>query len=183
LDLMLPGMDGMEVCRRTRENAATRGIPIIMLTAKSEEVDRVMGLEIGADDYVTKPFSPRELVARIRAVLRRVERLPGDEAKEVFELGPIRIDMRQHKVTVNGKPVELTPKEFDLLHLLVSHPGRAFSREFLLEHLWGYEFFGDTRTVDVHVRRLRQKIEEDPANPHWLETVRGVGYRMLEEGE
>jgi len=183
LDLMLPGMDGMEVCRRTRENAATRGIPIIMLTAKSEEVDRVMGLEIGADDYVTKPFSPRELVARIRAVLRRVERLQGDEAKEVFELGPIRIDMRQHKVTVNGKPVELTPKEFDLLHLLVSHPGRAFSREFLLEHLWGYEFFGDTRTVDVHVRRLRQKIEEDPANPHWLETVRGVGYRMLEEGE
>lgn len=182
LDLMLPGMDGMEICRRTRENEATRGIPIIMLTAKSEEVDRVMGLEIGADDYVTKPFSPRELGARIRAVLRRVERLPGDEVKEVIELGPIRIDMRQHKVTVNGEPVELTPKEFDLLHLLVSHPGRAFSREFLLEHLWGYEFFGDTRTVDVHVRRLRQKIEDDPANPHWLETVRGVGYRMLEEG-
>jgi two-component system alkaline phosphatase synthesis response regulator PhoP len=182
LDLMLPGMDGMEICRRTRGNAMTRDIPIIMLTAKSEEVDRVMGLESGADDYVTKPFSPRELAARIRAVLRRVERLPGDdESKELIELGPIRIDLRQHKITVNGEPVELTPKEFDLLHLLVSHPGRAFSREFLLEHLWGYEFFGDTRTVDVHVRRLRQKIEDDPANPYWLETVRGVGYRMREE--
>lgn len=180
LDLMLPGIDGMEVCRRTRDNASTRGIPIIMLTAKSEEVDRVLGLETGADDYVTKPFSPRELVARIRAVLRRVERLPGDEPVEMLELGPIRIDLRQHKVTVHDEIVELTPKEFDLLHLLVSHPGRAFTREFLLEHLWGYEFFGDTRTVDVHVRRLRQKIEADPANPYWLETVRGVGYRMQE---
>lgn len=183
LDLMLPGMDGMEVCRRTRENQATRGIPIIMLTAKSEEVDRVLGLETGADDYVTKPFSPRELVARIRAVLRRAERLPGEEQKEMLSLGPIRIDLRQHKVTLNGENVELTPKEFDLLQLLVAHPGRAFTREFLLEHLWGYEFFGDTRTVDVHVRRLRQKIEVDAANPIWLETVRGVGYRMREGEE
>lgn len=183
LDLMLPGMDGMEICRRTRENQATRGIPIIMLTAKSEEVDRVLGLETGADDYVTKPFSPRELVARIRAVLRRAERLPGDEQKEMLSLGPIRIDLRQHKVTLNGENIELTPKEFDLLQLLVAHPGRAFTREFLLEHLWGYEFFGDTRTVDVHVRRLRQKIEADAANPIWLETVRGVGYRMREAEE
>ena len=170
-------MDGMEVCR-ARENAAP-GHSIIMLTAKSEEVDRD-GLETRRR-LCDKTLLPRELVARRR--FHGGERLPGDSFKEVFELGPIRIDMRQHKVTVNGKPVELTPKEFDLLHLLVSHPGRAFSREFLLEHLWGYEFFGDTRTVDVHVRRLRQKIEEDPANPHWLETVRGVGYRMLEEGE
>lgn len=183
LDLMLPGMDGMEVCRKTRENPATRGIPIIMLTAKSEEVDRVLGLETGADDYVTKPFSPRELVARIRAVLRRAERLPGEEQKEMLALGPIRIDLRQHKVTLNGEGIELTPKEFDLLQLLVAHPGRAFTREFLLEHLWGYEFFGDTRTVDVHVRRLRQKIEDDAANPTWLETVRGVGYRMREGEE
>ncbi|HEX2953368.1 MAG TPA: response regulator transcription factor [Bacillota bacterium] len=183
LDLMLPGMDGMEICRKTRENQTTRDIPIIMLTAKSEEVDRVLGLETGADDYVTKPFSPRELVARIRAVLRRAERLPGDEPKEMLSLGPIRIDLRQHKVTLNGENVELTPKEFDLLQLLVDHPGRAFTREFLLEHLWGYEFFGDTRTVDVHVRRLRQKIEIDAANPIWLETVRGVGYRMREAAE
>lgn len=181
LDLMLPGIDGLEICRRTRHNKTTRDIPIIMLTAKAEEADRVLGLESGADDYVTKPFSPRELVARVRAVLRRADKnFNESEDKEAIVLGPIKMDLRQHKVLVNQQEIELTPKEFDLLHLLLSHPGRAFSREYLLENLWGYEFFGDTRTVDVHVRRLRQKIEEDPAQPYWLETVRGVGYRIRE---
>ncbi len=181
LDLMLPGIDGMEICRRTRQNKLTRHIPIIILTAKAEEADRVLGLESGADDYVTKPFSPRELIARIRAVLRRADKNFSEvEEKEMMVLGPIKMDLRQHKVLVNDNEIELTPKEFDLLHLLMSHPGRAFSREYLLENLWGYEFFGDTRTVDVHVRRLRQKIEENPAQPYWLETVRGVGYRIRE---
>ena len=182
LDLMLPGIDGMEICRRTRQNKLTRDIPIIILTAKAEEADRVLGLESGADDYVTKPFSPRELIARIRAVLRRADKnfLEAEE-KETLVLGPIKMDLRQHKVMVRDNEIELTPKEFDLLHLLMSHPGRAFSREYLLENLWGYEFFGDTRTVDVHVRRLRQKIEDNPAQPYWLETVRGVGYRIREE--
>jgi two-component system alkaline phosphatase synthesis response regulator PhoP len=182
LDLMLPGIDGMEICRRTRQNKLTRDIPIIILTAKAEEADRVLGLETGADDYVTKPFSPRELIARIRAVLRRADKNFSEvEANEMMVLGPIKMDLRQHKVLVNTDEIELTPKEFDLLHLLMSHPGRAFSREYLLENLWGYEFFGDTRTVDVHVRRLRQKIEDNPAQPYWLETVRGVGYRIREE--
>ncbi|HHT06027.1 MAG TPA: response regulator transcription factor [Hydrogenispora sp.] len=182
LDLMLPGIDGMEICRRTRQNKLTRDIPIIILTAKAEEADRVLGLESGADDYVTKPFSPRELIARIRAVLRRADKnFLEVEEKETMILGPIKMDLRQHKVLVHEKEIELTPKEFDLLHLLMSHPGRAFSREYLLENLWGYEFFGDTRTVDVHVRRLRQKIEDNPAQPYWLETVRGVGYRIREE--
>lgn len=181
LDLMLPGIDGMEICRRTRQNKLTRDIPIIILTAKAEEADRVLGLESGADDYVTKPFSPRELIARIRAVLRRADKNFSEvEANEMMVLGPIKMDLRQHKVLVNEDEIELTPKEFDLLHLLMSHPGRAFSREYLLENLWGYEFFGDTRTVDVHVRRLRQKIEDNPAQPYWLETVRGVGYRIRE---
>lgn len=181
LDLMLPGIDGMEVCRRIRQTKLTRDIPIIILTAKAEEADRVLGLESGADDYVTKPFSPRELVARIRAILRRVDKSFSEaEEKETLVLGPIKMDLRRHKVFVRDEEINLTPKEFDLLHLLLSHPGRAFSREYLLENLWGYEFFGDTRTVDVHVRRLRQKIEEDPAQPYWLETVRGVGYRMRE---
>ncbi|HBR33495.1 MAG TPA: DNA-binding response regulator, partial [Firmicutes bacterium] len=181
LDLMLPGIDGMEICRRTRQNKLTRDIPIIILTAKAEEADRVLGLESGADDYVTKPFSPRELIARIRAVLRRADKNFSEvEENEMMVLGPIKMDLRQHKVLVNENEIELTPKEFDLLHLLMSHPGRAFSREYLLENLWGYEFFGDTRTVDVHVRRLRQKIEDNPAQPYWLETVRGVGYRIRE---
>lgn len=181
LDLMLPGIDGMEICRRTRQNKLTRDIPIIILTAKAEEADRVLGLESGADDYVTKPFSPRELIARIRAVLRRADKNFSEvEEKETMVLGPIKMDLRQHKVLVHNNEIELTPKEFDLLHLLMSHPGRAFSREYLLENLWGYEFFGDTRTVDVHVRRLRQKIEDNPAQPYWLETVRGVGYRIRE---
>src|SRR5690606_16387869 len=156
-------------------------IPIIILTAKAEEADRVLGLESGADDYVTKPFSPRELIARIRAVLRRADKSFSEvEEKETMVLGQIKMDLRQHKVLVHEKEIELTPKEFDLLHLLMSHPGRAFYREYLLENLWGYEFFGDTTPVDVHVLRLCQTIEENPAQPYWLETVRGVGYRIRE---
>jgi two-component system alkaline phosphatase synthesis response regulator PhoP len=177
LDLMLPELDGISVCKQLRSDAQTKAIPIIILTAKSEEADRVLGLEMGADDYVTKPFSPRELVARVRAVLRRSGSVEEEEP-EVLENGMIRIDLRQHLVKVRGVEVDLTPKEFDFLKLLLLNPGRAFTREFLLEHLWGYEYFGDTRTVDVHVRRLRQKIENDPANPEYLETVRGVGYRF-----
>lgn len=180
LDLMLPELDGLSVCKQLRSDPLTKTIPIIILTAKSEEADRVLGLEMGADDYVTKPFSPRELVARVRAVLRRSSTV-DEEEPENLENGVIRIDLRQHLVMVRGVEVELTPKEFDFLKLLLLNPGRAFTREFLLEHLWGYEYFGDTRTVDVHVRRLRQKIEEDPANPEYLETVRGVGYRFRGE--
>jgi two-component system alkaline phosphatase synthesis response regulator PhoP len=180
LDLMMPEMDGITVCKQLRADAQTKSIPIIILTAKSEEADRVLGLEMGADDYVTKPFSPRELVARVRAVLRRSGN-GGDEEVEVIEIGDIKMDLRQHITRVRGEEVELTPKEFDFLKLLLLNPGRAFTREFLLEHLWGYEYFGDTRTVDVHVRRLRQKIETDPADPVYLETVRGVGYRFRGE--
>lgn len=180
LDLMLPELDGLSVCKQLRSDAQTKSIPIIILTAKSEEADRVLGLEMGADDYVTKPFSPRELVARVRAVLRRSGAVDETEP-EIIENSVIRIDLRQHLVKVRGEEVELTPKEFDFLKLLLLNPGRAFTREFLLEHLWGYEYFGDTRTVDVHVRRLRQKIENDPANPEYLETVRGVGYRFRGE--
>jgi two-component system alkaline phosphatase synthesis response regulator PhoP len=180
LDLMMPEMDGLTVCKQLRADQQTKGIPIIILTAKSEEADRVLGLEMGADDYVTKPFSPRELVARERAVLRRSGSV-GEDEPEIIEIGEIKMDLRQHLVKVRGEEVELTPKEFDFLKLLLVNPGRAFTREFLLEHLWGYEYFGDTRTVDVHVRRLRQKIETDPADPIYLETVRGVGYRFRGE--
>lgn len=180
LDLMMPEMDGLTVCKQLRADAQTKFIPIIILTAKSEEADRVLGLEMGADDYVTKPFSPRELVARVRAVMRRSVKTDEGEP-EIIEIGEIKMDLRQHIVRVRGKEVELTPKEFDFLKLLLVNPGRAFTREFLLEHLWGYEYFGDTRTVDVHVRRLRQKIENDPAEPIYLETVRGVGYRFRGE--
>lgn len=180
LDLMLPELDGMSVCKHLRADSTTKSIPIIILTAKSEEADRVLGLEMGADDYVTKPFSPRELVARVRAVLRRSGTVEEGEP-DVIEIGDIKMDLRQHLVKVRGGEVELTPKEYDFLKLLLLNPGRAFTREFLLEHLWGYEYFGDTRTVDVHVRRLRQKIENDAAEPNYLETVRGVGYRLRGE--
>ena len=180
LDLMMPELDGISVCKQLRADPQTKNIPVIILTAKSEEADRVLGLEMGADDYVTKPFSPRELVARVRAVLRR-SGAGGEDEVEIIEIGDIKMDLRQHLVRVRNEEVELTPKEFDFLKLLLLNPGRAFTREFLLEHLWGYEYFGDTRTVDVHVRRLRQKIEIDSADPVYLETVRGVGYRFRGE--
>lgn len=176
LDLMLPGTDGLEVCRFLRQQKSTREIPIIMLTAKSEEIDKVLGLEIGADDYITKPFSPRELVARIKAVLRRSA---GSEKNENnIKIGNILIDIEKHEVLVEGEKQEFTPKEFDLLKLLASNPGKVFSREFLLENIWGYDYLGDTRTVDVHIRHLRQKIERDSDKPVYIETVRGIGYKF-----
>lgn len=175
LDIMLPYVDGLEVCRQIRRDSA---VPIIMLTAKGGELERVVGLEIGADDYVTKPFSPRELVARVRAILRRTgaEALPGQP-------GPLRggrliLDPNTHEVTLDGRTVDLTAKEFELLRLLLSHPNRVFTRDFLLEHIWGYDYYGSTRTVDMHISRLREKIEDDPGSPTYIVTVRGVGYKF-----
>lgn len=175
LDVMLPGMDGMEVCNQLRQNSISRDIPVIMLTAKVEEIDKVLGLELGADDYLTKPFSPRELLARIRARLRRIK--PQAEENELVR-GDLRIDLDRFKVLVRGEEVELTPKEFELLRVLATHPGKVYSRDELLEQVWGYEYLGDTRTVDVHVRHLRQKVERDSSNPEYIETLRGIGYRL-----
>jgi phosphate regulon transcriptional regulator PhoB len=177
LDLMLPGMDGLEVCRRLRADPSTAGVPIIMLTAKADEVDRVVGLEMGADDYVVKPFSPKELVARVRAVLRRVR--PG-EASRPLAAGGVSLDSARHLVTVAGQPVELTPKEFDLLHALLEAAGRVLSREHLLNRVWGYAHADEieSRTVDVHIRRLRAKLGVEERR---ITTIKGVGYRF--EGE
>jgi len=177
LDLMLPGMDGLEVCRRIRSNPKFQQIPIIMLTAKGEEIDTVLGLELGADDYMTKPFSPRELLARIKARLRRPNSQEETET-QIIVRGELRVDVTGFRVHVRGEETELTPKEFELLRVLVAHPGRVYSREELLERIWGYEYDGDTRTVDVHVRHLRLKIEKDPSNPDYIETLRGIGYRF-----
>lgn len=174
LDLMLPGMDGLEVCRQMRQYSKFSEIPVIMLTAKGEEVDKIVGLELGADDYMTKPFSPRELVARIKARLRRMK---TPETSEKVVSGDLYIDLQRFKVSVGGKEIECTPKEFELLKLLASHPGKVYSREELLTKIWGYEYLGDTRTVDVHIRHLRQKIEYDPSSPIHIETLRGIGYR------
>jgi DNA-binding response OmpR family regulator len=174
LDLMLPRIDGLEVFRRMRERATT---PVIMLTAKGEETDRVVGLELGADDYITKPFSPREVVARVRAVLRRASGGASVEA-DVVEFDGVRIDGRRREVERDGEPLHLTRKEFDLLALLAANPGRTFTRTELLDEVWDFAWNGDTSTVTVHVRRLREKIEEDPSNPRHLVTVWGVGYRF-----
>jgi DNA-binding response OmpR family regulator len=173
LDLMLPGLDGFEVCRILRREMTA---PILMLTAKTEEVDKVVGLELGADDYVTKPFSMRELLARVRALLRRAE-APPPEAK-VLTAGDLQVDLRRRQATWRGQALVLKPKEFDLLVFFLQNCGRAFTREQLLDQVWGYDFAGDTRTVDVHVSWLRQKIEDNPAKPTRLLTVRGVGYRF-----
>ncbi len=172
LDIMLPGMDGLEVCRIMRQNPKLRDIPVILLTARAEESDKVLGLEC-ADDYLTKPFSPRELVARVKARLRR----HGGNAKGIA-VGDLVIDAERFEVTRAGKTLDLTPKELDLLKFLASNPGKVFSRDYLLDRIWGYEFSGDTRTVDVHIRHLRQKVEADPANPSYIETIRGAGYRF-----
>jgi two-component system response regulator RegX3 len=174
LDLMLPGLPGTEVCRALRSRS---NVPIIMLTAKDSEVDKVVGLELGADDYVTKPYSARELVARIRAVLRRrgdVE-APADGA---LEAGPVRMDVERHVVAVDGEAVALPLKEFDLLELLLRNAGRVLTRGQLIDRVWGSDYVGDTKTLDVHVKRLRAKIEPDPANPKHLVTVRGLGYKF-----
>ncbi len=178
LDLMLPGMDGLEVCRNLKGQAATSSIPIIMLTARNEEVDKILGLEMGADDYMTKPFSPRELVARVKAVLRRSARDSITEGELAF--GPLRMNFGRHEAFLGRDKLELTPKEYELLKLFVTNLGRAFSREQLLDKVWGYEYFGDTRTVDVHVRHLRAKLENEPNVAEAIETVRGVGYRFSE---
>lgn len=175
LDIMLPGVDGIEVCRRIRKESQ---VPIIMLTARAEEIDRVLGLEMGADDYITKPFSPRELVARVKAVFRRVPETMV--SGQTIRYGRLLLNLEKRTAEIDGSRVLLTPKEFDLLHVLVRHPGRVFQREFLLEQLWEYEYAGGTRTVDVHIRRLRQKLEEFPEYAEAIETVHGLGYRMRE---
>jgi DNA-binding response OmpR family regulator len=176
LDWMLPRLDGLEVCRRIRRDSI---VPILMLTARAEEIDRVLGLEVGADDYLTKPFSIRELLARVRALLRRValerEGSAGDVAPPLLVAGPLQVDVNQHTVSVDGRAVELTPKEFDLLALLVRHPGRAFGRDYLMEKVWGYEAGASDRTVDTHVLRLRKKL--GPSGER-IETVWGIGYRF-----
>ncbi len=176
LDLMLPGIDGLEVCRKIKKNDLLAQIPIIMLTARGEEVDKVVGLEIGADDYMVKPFSPRELLARIRAVLRRIDIPPKNTSAEKNRLtgGDLTINLKSHEVKVGGEKINLTPKEFDLLRLLVANKNNVFSRESLLEKVWDYSYGGTTRTVDVHIRRLRSKIGEQK-----IETVRGVGYKFV----
>jgi two-component system response regulator RegX3 len=174
LDLMLPGLPGTEVCRQLR---ARSSVPIIMLTAKDGEIDKVVGLELGADDYVTKPYSARELVARIRAVLRR--RSDAEPAQDaVLEAGPVRMDVERHVVAVDGESVTLPLKEFDLLELLLRNAGRVLTRGQLIDRVWGSDYVGDTKTLDVHVKRLRAKIEPDPANPKYLLTVRGLGYKL-----
>jgi DNA-binding response OmpR family regulator len=179
LDLMLPEVDGFEVCRRIRKGSE---VPIIMLTARGEDIDKILGLELGADDYVTKPFNPRELTARIKAILRRSQLPTGKDqvGMQVIRLQDLQIDLFQRKVRIRDKEVDLTSKEFALLSLLASHPGRVFSREKLLEHVWGYDYYGDARTVDVHIRHMREKIEPDPATPQLILTVWGAGYKFRE---
>lgn len=180
LDWMMPQPDGLTVCRMLRENEETHSIPILMLTARGEEIDRVLGLEIGADDYIVKPFSIKELCARVKAVLRRSSRREERE-EEIFRNDSLIVDVTRHQVTRDGKSIDLTAKEFDLLVMLMKNRGRVMTRDSLLDKVWGVEYFGDTRTVDVHVRYLRQKIEKDPDNPSYIQTVRGVGYRFAED--
>ena len=173
LDLMLPGLSGTEVCRALRSRG---NVPVIIVSAKDTEVDKVVGLELGADDYVTKPYSPRELLARVRAVLRRgqdVELLP-----DTLEAGPVRMDVERHVVTVNGGDTKLPLKEFELLEMFLRNPGRVLTRGQLIDRVWGSDYVGDTKTLDVHVKRLRAKIEPDPATPSYLVTVRGLGYKL-----
>jgi len=185
LDVMLPGLDGFEICRILRREMST---PVLMLTARDDEIDRVVGLEVGADDYMAKPFSMRELLARVKAMLRRVRLIreevnlaEGEDGKpkpEIMEFGNLKIDMTRREITVDGEVVAFKPKEYELLTFLAQHQGQVLSREFILERVWGWDFIGDSRTVDVHVRWLREKIEPDPANPQRIITVRGAGYRF-----
>ncbi len=177
LDVMLPEVDGFELCRQIRQSTVLGRIPVLFLTARSEEVDRVLGLEIGGDDYITKPFSPRELIARIKAHLRREEM---DTDPVAVEIGPFRLDGGARRVFLTGREIALTSTEFNLLEFFLTHSGRAYSREQLLESVWGEQRFVTPRTVDVHVRRLREQIEEQPENPRYLTTVRGFGYRFEE---
>ncbi len=184
LDVMLPEMDGFEVCRIIQKDREIGEIPIIILTAKSEEIDKILGLEIGADDYITKPFSPRELLARVKARLRRAykKQYSSETADGPISINGLVIDPERFEVFLDGTRLDLTPKEFELLRVLAKSRGRVLTREFLLENVWGYEYIGDSRTVDVHIRHLRQKLEFDPAKPKYIETVRGIGYKFKETG-
>lgn len=186
LDLMIPGIDGLEVCRMIRMNGMTNKIPIIMVTAKSEELDKILGLELGADDYITKPFSVKELIARIRTVMRRVNNEDNNPVEHKvlsnkIIIGNLEIDEEKYEVKINGKKVILTLKEFELLKVLAENPGRVMTRDFLLDTIWGYEYGGETRTVDVHVRHLRQKLWEDQEG--MIKTIRGVGYKFDDSGD
>ena len=176
LDLMLPKLDGFEVCRRIRSKLST---PILILSAKTEELDKIMGFTLGVDDYLTKPFSPAELVFRVKAILRRTMEHNPTGTGESVSLGSLEVDHKTRMVKIRGTPLELTAKEFDLLWLLVSHPNQVFTRDQLLNQVWDTDYFGDTNTVTVLVKRLREKIEEDPANPHYIKTVWGVGYKLV----
>ena len=178
LDVMLPGRDGFDVARLLRRES---DVPIIMLTARDSELDKVVGLEIGADDYLAKPFSTRELVARVRAMLRRTRRTEPAVADARAEIDGLVLDGARHRVSLDGSPIELKPKEFDLLAFFMGHAGQVFGREQLLASVWGYDFAGDSRTVDTHVKTLRDKLSDDAENPRWIETVRGVGYRFREK--
>ncbi len=177
LDLMLPELSGLDVCRQIR---AESDVPIIMVTAKDAEADKVAGLELGADDYVTKPFSVRELVSRVRANLRRAAARAPAPADELLAGGPVQMDVARHEVRVNGEGVAFPPKEFELLQALISRKGRLLTRDFLIEEVWGADYFGDTKTLDVHVKRIRQKIEPDPHRPSHVLTVRGLGYKFVD---
>jgi len=184
LDLMLPGIDGLEVLRKIRVNGKYTDIPVIMLTAKSEEIDTVLGLEMGADDYIGKPFGSHELIARMKAVIRRSQKKEmtkselNEDEDDIIHVSDITINRSTHEITVNGTQMELPLKEFELLYLMAKNRGRVFDREYLLEKIWGYEYYGETRTVDVHIRNLRKKIEKDDKNPKYIKTIRGVGYKF-----
>ena len=179
LDIMLPGIDGFEVCRSLREEFP--GMGIIMLTARNLDMDKIMGLEYGADDYMVKPFNPLELVLRVEGLIRRMGTVETELSNNIMKSGPFVIELDSQKVWKDGKEIETTPKEFQLMKLFIENPGRAFSREQLLKTVWGYEFVGDSRIVDVHIRRLRKKIEDQPSKPKYIETVWGTGYRWKEQ--
>ncbi len=181
LDLMMPGLSGFDVCRLVRKNVATENLPIIMVTARGENLDKVLGLELGADDYITKPFSVRELVARVRAVLRRSERRPPQENKEVFSCRDLEINYLSYEVRRKGQKIDLGPKELKLLIFMTKNPGRVYSRDQLLEYVWGDETFVEPRTVDVHISRLRAAIEVDRDHPEFILTVRGLGYKFVDQ--
>lgn len=184
LDIMMEGMDGIEVLKRIRNQKETKDLPVILLTARGEEIDKVLGLEMGADDYMAKPFGVHELAARIKAVLRRSQRTTAEEEREHKDLvhaGRLTIDKETREAMVDGKPLDLALKEFELLYLLVKNKGFVFSRDQALEQVWGYDYFGETRTVDVHIRNIRKKLEEKGMNPDCIKTVRGVGYKFQQE--
>ncbi|GAB6157491.1 response regulator [Desulfotomaculum varum] len=184
LDVMLPEPDGLEICKRLRHDPATALVPILMVSARGETLDRVVGLEMGADDYIAKPFSPRELVARVKATLRRAKHdQPALSSGQKLRCGPIELDTEKFQVAVAGQLVNFTPKEFKLLKILMSHPGKVFTREQLLDRVWGFDFNVDTRTVDVHIRYVRQKIEPNPANPVYIRTIRGIGYKFSADND